>query len=134
MVKIQFGAGDNILDGWTNLQQNECDITKPLPFDSNSVDYILIEHVVEHVTQKAAYSFFHEVKRILKSGGVIRIIVPDAKKMFEQCNDKYLDFINYDMRKWWSAAGYPFRFPLDYKPTRKDAMDTIIFCHGHQAI
>lgn len=60
MKNIQFGSSSNLLDGWINLQEHDGDITKPLAFEDNSIDYVLIEHVVEHVTQKQAYLFFRK--------------------------------------------------------------------------
>jgi predicted SAM-dependent methyltransferase len=75
MIKVQFGCGSNILEGWQN-HDREVDITKPLPYDANSVDMILAEHVLEHVSGPKAVHFLLECHRILKPEGTIRICVP----------------------------------------------------------
>lgn len=74
-MKIQFGCGSNILDGWNN-HDAEVDITKPLPYGDGVADMVLAEHVSEHVTGPEVLRFFTEVHRILKPGGVFRVCVP----------------------------------------------------------
>ena len=84
MRKINIGCGTNVLEGWENyeLQPNplsgigELDITKPLPFQDASVDFILIEHVLEHVTGPQAFRFMQEAHRVLCKDGILRICVP----------------------------------------------------------
>ncbi len=129
-MKIQFGSSGNIMDGWLNLQEHDGDITKPLPFKNDSVDFILIEHVLEHVTPLQGFRFLKEARRILKVGGVIRVIVPDVHKIWVRCDPDYLNFIDESMDQWWAAAnvGTP-NHPCD----DKIAVETILSCHGHQS-
>lgn len=75
-MKIQFGSGSNRLDGWVNTDFPEVDITKPLPYADNSVDEILIEHCLEHIDCAQGFGFMKEARRILASGGILRICVP----------------------------------------------------------
>lgn len=130
MTKIQFGSSGNIMDGWLNLQEHDGDITKPLPFKNDSVDFILIEHVLEHVTPLQGFRFLKEAQRILKVGGVIRVIVPDVSKIWVEAEDDYFSFIDESMDQWWQSAG-------ERKPThpcdRQTAFETILCCHGHKA-
>src|SRR5262249_360363 len=49
-----------------------------LPFDDSSVSFIFAEHVFEHFSPATATVFLAECRRTLRSGGVLRIIVPDA--------------------------------------------------------
>jgi SAM-dependent methyltransferase len=130
MIKVQFGSGENKLEGWQNLQEQDADITKPLKFDDSSVDYILAEHVVEHVTPKQAWSFFCECYRVLKPNGVARILVPDVSKIYEEFNSDYSEFIRQGAPRWYKEAGLIWK---DKPVTVKEAVQTIIFCHGHQA-
>lgn len=129
MIKVQFGSGENKLTGWENLQENDGNITKQLKYADNSVDYILAEHVIEHVTPKQAWSFFEECYRVLKSGGVARIIIPDVSKILHLADEKYFNFMRGQIAIWWKNAGLVW----DNRPiTTKEAMRTILFCHGHQ--
>lgn len=131
MIKVQFGSGENKLEGWQNLQERDADITKRLNFEDNSVDYILAEHVVEHVTPKQAWNFFEECYRILKPDGVVRILVPDVSKILHLADDDYRNFVKEGAKLWYPHAGLKWE---DREFTTKDVIKTIIFCHGHQAI
>jgi predicted SAM-dependent methyltransferase len=82
-MKLNFGCGSNRLDGWQNFDQ-DCDITKPLPFSDNCADIILAEHVVEHISSHDALRFFSECYRILKTGGALRICVPQLNRITDR--------------------------------------------------
>ncbi len=133
MMKIQFGHGGHLLDGWLNLEQHEADITKPLAFKNDSVDFILLSHVLEHVTHQQGYKFLGEAYRILKKGGVIRITVPDISKVWAEFNGQYKSLLKEGLKDWWPAIGWPCP-SRDYEPTRSDAVTTLVFCHGHQSL
>lgn len=79
-LKVNFGCGENKLEGWKN-HDSELDITKPLPYRDNTVEMILIEHVVEHVSSGQALQFFREARRILKPKGVLRVCIPVLDKI-----------------------------------------------------
>lgn len=49
-----------------------------IPVDSNSAEIIHSRTTIEHITDSAALVMFQEVKRILKKGGVFRIVTPNA--------------------------------------------------------
>ncbi len=57
------------------------DLSKGIPFEANSVDVVYHSHLLEHLDRKAAKQFLLEVKRVLKEGGVQRIVVPDFEKL-----------------------------------------------------
>ncbi len=130
-MKVQFGHGGHLLDGWLNLEQHEADITKPLAFKNDSVDFVMMSHVLEHVTPQQGYKFLLEAYRILKPSGVVRIIVPDIQKTWRLCDNRYLDLLKEGIKTWWPAANW--KTPID-NPTDRDAVETLIFCHGHQAL
>lgn len=48
-----------------------------IPFRDNSIDIIFTSHFLEHLPQKNALNFLNKCYKILKNGGIIRIIVPD---------------------------------------------------------
>ncbi len=56
------------------------DIRKKLPFAENSVDYAYSSHVIEHFTQDEALIICQNVHRVLKAGGIFRLVVPDELK------------------------------------------------------
>lgn len=117
-VCIQFGCGTHPLPApWQNYDM-EVDITKPLPFASDSVDFIFAEMVVEHVTPQQGWNFLDECFRLLKPGGVVRIVIPDFVKNMRDLNAAYMAANN----RCTGAV------------TRKEHARSIIFCHGHQAM
>ena len=75
MLKLHFGCGSNKLNGWENIDQ-EIDVRKALPYESNSVDFIFHEHLIEHLDEVDGYNFLHESYRILKPSGYLRISTP----------------------------------------------------------
>ncbi len=65
------------------------DLAKGIPFESNSADVIYHSHLLEHLDKEVAYAFLLEAKRVLKVGGVNRIVVPDMEYLCK----RYIDNI-----------------------------------------
>lgn len=55
------------------------DLSKGIPFEDNSFDVIYNSHVMEHIDLHAVLLFLKEIYRVLKKGGIVRIVVPDLK-------------------------------------------------------
>lgn len=53
------------------------DLARGIPFATDSVDAVYHSHVLEHLDRSTAPGFLREVHRVLKPGGVHRIVVPD---------------------------------------------------------
>lgn len=115
MRKLNLGCGGNILDGWENHDM-DVDITKPLPYENDSIDFILIEHCVEHTTTPDAVRFFMEARRILKDGGTLRVAVPSAEQIYSAADEAYL--------KWHGQSGFG-------DGTLRGAVRSILLDHGH---
>lgn len=115
-MKLNFGCGGNRLEGWINMDA-EVPIEKPLPFPDSSADFILAEHVVEHVTPQQAWNFFEECRRVLKVGGVLRVCVPDVEKIWLSRNAAYGEAVK--------AGGHG-------DGSNKGNVRAAIFDHGHQ--
>jgi len=82
--QLQIGASNNILDGWLNtdvfLNSDSVvylNATRRFPFDDNTFDYAMSEHMIEHVEFQAAQVMLRECFRVLKPGGHLRIATPD---------------------------------------------------------
>src|SRR5579859_77935 len=65
------------------------DLARGLPFDDSSVDAVYHSHLLEHIDHHLAESFLFEVKRVLKTNGIQRIVVPD----FEEAARLYLEHL-----------------------------------------
>jgi len=59
-------------------------VLKGLPYEDYSVDYIYSSHLLEHLTREQAIKLLKECYRVLKRGGIIRIVVPDLKLLAEK--------------------------------------------------
>jgi SAM-dependent methyltransferase len=56
------------------------DVARGLPFDTGSIDVVYHSHLLEHLDKDVARMFLREVRRVLKPGGIQRIVVPDMEK------------------------------------------------------
>lgn len=88
-VRIHIGAGKRDFGpGWHNIDRADFphihshDITK-LDFEDNSVDLIYASHVIEYFDQEEIIPILQEWKRVLKTGGILRLAVPNFKAMAE---------------------------------------------------
>ena len=94
MIKANIGCGHRFHKDWINLDALPADPTvrrfacgEPLPFESDSVDFVYSSHMIEHLRPQAGLEFLSECLRVLKPGGWIRLVTPD----FENLLIEYLD-------------------------------------------
>jgi len=79
------------------------DLSKGIPFDSNSVDAVYHSHLLEHLDQSIAKAFLSEVRRVLKPDGIHRIVVPDLEELcanylshIRACEEDPKEAVNHD--------------------------------------
>lgn len=92
---INIGAGEDGKDGWINVDARNSkgvnclwDCRRSLPFDEHSAKFIFTEHFIEHIDYyQDAPLLFKDIYRVLKPGGILRIIVPDGQKYLEAYNE-----------------------------------------------
>jgi SAM-dependent methyltransferase len=60
------------------------DLRKGIPAPSDSVDVVYHSHVLEHIDREIAPVFLRECLRVLRPGGIIRVVVPDLEKAAEE--------------------------------------------------
>jgi predicted SAM-dependent methyltransferase len=86
-IKINIGCGPNLKTGWVNAdlwsrrpEVLTLDLRRDLPFRDACAAMIYGEHVFEHLEYPMeAQHFLREAWRVLKSGGVLSLGVPDAE-------------------------------------------------------
>lgn len=112
MFRIHFGCGHVRLDGWINVDVEAtvrpdlvADLGAGLPFRDGVADLIHSEDFVDQLELNDAFGFFHECHRLLKPGGVMRLLTPDLDKLlrFYCGNDETL------IRLWNESVGLPLR-------------------------
>ena len=57
------------------------DLSRPLLFPDNAFDGAFCEHVLEHFSFEDGHRVCSEIRRVLRPGGVFRIVVPDAERI-----------------------------------------------------
>jgi glycosyltransferase involved in cell wall biosynthesis/predicted SAM-dependent methyltransferase len=107
-----LGCGPHIIADWDNLDLDPgpggmaCDLTKGLPYESNSVDNIFSEHFIEHISRKDALFLLGECNRVLKPGGHIRVSTPDLFTSFR-------DFLTGRLDRW-ASVGFLGNTPCEH--------------------
>jgi len=88
-MKLNLGSHNKKLEGFKNVDVQPLpnvdvvhDLTKfPYPFDYESVDEIIMQEFLEHVSFRHTIPILVECYRILKLGGKLTIQVPDIDAM-----------------------------------------------------
>ena len=63
------------------------DATKKIPLPDKSVEVLYTSHMVEHLDREEIEAFLKEARRVLISGGVIRIAFPDLRLRIAHYNE-----------------------------------------------
>lgn len=108
-MKLHLGCGTVIVDGWVNVdyalgarirklpvvgpivawsgmfstawspQIVVHDLRRPFPWDDGSVDIIYTSNAIEHLKKDDGENCLRECSRVLRPGGILRVVVPDLK-------------------------------------------------------
>lgn len=115
------------VDGETHFLR--LDISEPLPFEDQCVDWVYAEHLIEHITLDRAIAWLREVRRILAPGGLLRLTTPDLGVYM----NSYLDddgFFDRHRERMLDALR-----PAPRMPTRPAFMvNQIFYLYGHRWI
>jgi predicted SAM-dependent methyltransferase len=84
------------VDGFANRKVHfVIDFRRPLPFPSGCFDGAFSEHVLEHFTSEDGLVLLQEILRVLRPGGVFRVIVPDAEFVVRSYADDPESLVDY---------------------------------------
>ncbi len=83
------------------------DLLQPLPFADRSFDFVYHSHVLEHFRRDDAAPFLAECLRVLRRGGVLRVVVPDL----EMIARGYLDALD-RCRDGETAASHDYEWMM----------------------
>lgn len=81
--KLHIGCGANHLDGWLNTElcphgrEIFLDATRTFPLQSGVFAFVYSEHMIEHIPYAQARAMVSECFRVLRPGGVIRLVTPN---------------------------------------------------------
>lgn len=116
-MKLNLGCGANKLEGYTNIDINASlqpdivhDFTTALPFEDTSVDQVVMFHVIEHIEKQKHLSLLLNVRRVLKSDGILIISYPEFSKIAQNWLENRAG-----KREFWEATIYGRQSsPSDY--------------------
>ena len=83
---LNLGCGGHHLAHWVNVDFSSTaagviahNLTAGIPFPEQSFDVVYHSHVLEHFTREQGEFFMKECFRVLKSNGIVRVLVPDLE-------------------------------------------------------
>jgi SAM-dependent methyltransferase len=86
-LRLNLGGGDTHIDGFVNVDRksNSTDAAEyecyPLRYADGTVDEVRASHVLEHFPHAQTADVLADWVRVLKPGGVLRLAVPDFRKI-----------------------------------------------------
>lgn len=88
MKGLNLGCGTRFHPDWTNLDVvstssfvEAYDVREGLPFPDDTFDVVYHSHLLEHLAKDKGLPFCRECYRVLKKGGIIRVVVPDLERI-----------------------------------------------------
>lgn len=111
MNLLNLGCGARHHPDWTNIDfvsnhpsVKAYNLLHGIPFADQSYDVVYHSHVLEHFPKEDAINFLTQCNRVLKTGGILRVVVPDLEsivkcyleKLEECCEDNSCVADEYD--------------------------------------
>lgn len=87
---LNIGCGNIYSSDWNNIDfiKNKdivrWDIRKGLPYPDSSMDAVYSSHLFEHLSPREARNLMTEIRRVLKTGGIVRTAIPDLQRVCEE--------------------------------------------------
>lgn len=113
-MKLNLGCGPQVVEGWINVDYalgarlattpvlgaaaralglfkmrwdpriHIHDLTKTLPWADGTIDVCYTSHTVEHMSRDEGRHLVSEAYRVLRPGGVLRVVVPDLRDVVDR--------------------------------------------------
>lgn len=80
-MRLNLGAGERTLAGYTNLDRKGGEEAFPLTFADSSAEVIRASHILEHFSHRLIGDVLADWVRVLKPGGLLQIAVPDFERI-----------------------------------------------------
>ncbi len=117
-LKLNLGCGRNYLSGWVNIDNNKsvnsdvvCDLNSfPYPFADSCAKEILMEHVLEHLSDPLAV--MAEIYRLAQDGAVVTIKSPHFSCNWlhpghkSAISTKLFDFLNTKNEEYYGCTEF----------------------------
>jgi SAM-dependent methyltransferase len=107
---LNLGCGARVHPAWINVDVRPtapgvivADLRRGVPFGPDSFDAVYMSHVLEHFDVEDGAKLIHECLRVVRPGGIIRVVVPNL----EEIARRYLECLR-EARA--GAPGADFRY------------------------
>lgn len=95
---LNVGCGNKFHEAWTNVDMHSNsphvishNLLRGLPFPDDQFDVVYHSQVLEHFAKEDAPSFVRECFRVLKPGGIMRVVVPDLENIVNEYRNRLRD-------------------------------------------
>jgi len=119
---IQEGVVYHVTDIGANCYFLKHDIISGIPLPSGQFKTVYHSHFLEHINNIDGYKFLNECFRIMKSGGTMRILVPDLELWADAYINKKQEFLDWYKQSWLTG-------PVLYKTNAQIFMGAL---HNHE--
>jgi predicted SAM-dependent methyltransferase len=150
--RLNWGCGGWTPRGWINSDIKEgrgigisADIRNGLPLEDDSMDYIVSIHALQEVHYNDLVPALQELRRVLKPGGVLRLVLPDllkAVRAYERGDGDYFLIPDEDVKSigaklivqliWYGYSKTLFTSEFIEEVLRKTGFDRIAHCEYQQ--
>lgn len=120
MNKLYLGCGKDHKEGFINIDREPfegvdtvCDITKGLPFEDSTADYIFSQDFMEHLPPESKVSVINEIWRVLCNGGLMEHYIPNAGSRNDFGSPSHLSHWNLQQFEHFDIDSY--RYDVDHE-------------------
>jgi predicted SAM-dependent methyltransferase len=110
--RLNWGCGDHVAPGWINSDIKQgaevdlvADIKAGLPLASDCLDYAVSVHALPELPYPELVPALRELRRVLKPGGVLRLVLPDLDRAIDAYRQGESDYFKVDPQEVSSLAG-----------------------------
>lgn len=121
-MKLYLGAGQDRKEGFTHVDIHPfpgidivADVTKTLPFEDNSVDYVFTKDLLEHLPTESKVFVINEIWRVLKNGGQMEHFVPNAGSRNDFGSPSHLSHWSLQQFEHFDIESYRYQKDHEYE-------------------
>ena len=140
-MKLNLGSGKRPKEGYINIDIHSfpevdivADITKGLPMEDSSVDYVYSEDWLEHLPPESKIPVMNEIWRVLKPGGIFLShtpIYPYASAFRDPTHINILTVETFplyfdDQTRWGSIYGFTGAFKILHQTIKRPHLISVL--------